>query len=180
MVSTDIVVETHRNKRKAMHVFEMERMIYLPEGHPITQRPSTRACVERLPNLARSSSLISPPWAGPMAIVRWAMLMVALLRDAAAVAARRKVEDSMVEDLLRRVWEGEVKQGGWRRPECGQEASVNPRALLTFCGIFAGIWRHADVTQKDSWSQFFPHGVPDVPFKNEPTSKFHIRTQCLQ
>ena len=31
-----------------------------------------------------------------MAIVRWAMLMVALLRDAAAVAARRKVEDSMV------------------------------------------------------------------------------------
>lgn len=32
-----------------------------------------------------------------MAIVRWVMLMVALLRDAAAVAARRKVEDSMVE-----------------------------------------------------------------------------------
>ena len=31
-----------------------------------------------------------------MAIVRWAMLMVALLRDAAVVAARRKVEDSMV------------------------------------------------------------------------------------
>jgi len=71
-------------------------LIYLPAGHPITQRPSTRACVERLPNLARSSSLISPPWAGPMAIVRWAILMVALLRDAAAVAARRKVEDSMV------------------------------------------------------------------------------------
>jgi tmRNA-binding protein len=31
-----------------------------------------------------------------MAIVRWAIFTVALLRNAAAVAARRKVEESMV------------------------------------------------------------------------------------
>lgn len=39
-----------------------------------------------------------------MAIVRWAILMVALLRDAAAVAARRKVEDSMVRGSMEGLW----------------------------------------------------------------------------
>jgi hypothetical protein len=94
----------HVGTKESVMSFEMEIMKYLPEGHPITQRPSTSACVERLPNLARSSSLISPPLAGPMAIVRWAMWMVALLRDAAAVAARRKVEDSMVRIFDLSVW----------------------------------------------------------------------------
>lgn len=98
----------HVGTKESVMSFEMEIMKYLPEGHPITQRPSTSACVERLPNLARSSSLISPPLAGPMAIVRWAMWMVALLRDAAAVAARRKVEDSMVRIFDLSVGSGEV------------------------------------------------------------------------
>jgi len=52
--------------------------------------------VEREPNLARSSSLISPPEAGPtMAMVRRAVVKAGL-RDAALVVARRKAEESMV------------------------------------------------------------------------------------
>lgn len=57
--------------------------------------------------MARSSSLISPPEAGPMAIVRRAMEKAGL-RDAAAVA-RRKVEESIVAGGGGRGEEGRVK-----------------------------------------------------------------------
>lgn len=59
------------------------------EGQPMTHRPSTRAWVERDPSLARSSSEISPPEAGPVAkaLVIWV---------GRRGRVRRKVEESMV------------------------------------------------------------------------------------
>ena len=56
----------------------------------MTQRPSTRACVEREPSLERSSSEISPPAAGPWAKVR---IVWVEMRG----RARRRVEESMVQ-----------------------------------------------------------------------------------
>lgn len=59
----------------------------------MTHSPSTRACVEREPSLARSSSEISALWAGPVAMARVAMRGTDATAPARVATVRRAAEN---------------------------------------------------------------------------------------